>query len=386
MKDLTLSKYMYETLALGGASINQLPISSVCNAKCIFCSNNMNPFPIYREGFRPLEDVKKGISILDPKCGEIRLGDSLPGRISEGEALLHPDIFEILQLIKEKAPHSAIQINTNGTMLTKDFIEKLVPFKPMKLSISYHSDNPEFWCKIFNLGQKQYKIAYESFYHLSMSGFVIEGVIVPLPSLVGYSDIENTIKVLMAWTKHIILYPPGYSFKASPEMKKMLDVDYHELSSFLIEMRKKYKIELSLKTDLSSPLMFNPYPLMQKTCHAKFQNIVWLLSEAAYKKAKRILVDWNPFTPNEHFAFMVKNHTYRGNIICSGLLMVSDYRKAIKKALGQLEKKGIKIDLVLLPKNSFDRYGDDLKGENYSTLKDEFNIPVWIETCAAYGT
>jgi len=83
---LTLSKYMYETIAIGAG--NQLPISSVCNAKCIFCSNNMNPFPIYREGFRSLKDVKKGIALLDANNSvEIRIGDSLPGRISEGEAL-----------------------------------------------------------------------------------------------------------------------------------------------------------------------------------------------------------------------------------------------------------------------------------------------------------
>ncbi len=52
---LILSKYMYETVA--GGFTNQLPVSSVCSAKCIFCSNHMNPFPIYREGFRALDDI-----------------------------------------------------------------------------------------------------------------------------------------------------------------------------------------------------------------------------------------------------------------------------------------------------------------------------------------
>ena len=372
---------MYETLALGGKPTNQLPISSVCNAKCVFCSNKMNPFPILREGFRPLEDVKKGIALLDPQAEEIRLGDSLPGRISEGEALLHPDILTILPLVRKKAPHSALQINTNGSMLTKEFIASLMPFKPMKLTISYHSDNPKHWCKIFSLGRNEYKVAYESFYYLSMNGFVIEAVMVPLPHLVGYADLENTIKVLKAWTNHLMIYLPGYSFKASEELKKLLDVDFRELSSFFIQMRKKYKIEIFVQPDLFRPLGFNPYALMLRTCKAKYQNVLWLLSEAAFKRARHILEAWNPFVPNDHFAFIASNRTYRGNIICSGLLMVSDYRKAIQRALAEFKNKNINIDLVLLPKNAFDRFGDDLTGENFSTLKDEFNIPIWVETC-----
>lgn len=378
MKELTLSKYMYETVALSMQTTNQLPISSVCNAKCMFCSNNMNPFPIYRVGFRQLEDVKKGIALLDPRADEIRLGDSLPGRISEGEALLHPEIWTILRLVRNKAPHNMIQINTNGTMLTKDFVEKLVDFKPLKFTISYHSDNADNWQKIFNLGAKHYKIAYESFYHLSMKGFVIQGAIVPLPRLVGYDDIEKTLKSMKAWTNNIIIYAPGYSYKASSELKEILNVDYKELSLFLAEMRKKFKMQLSFQLDPKSPLRFDPYPLMQRSYATKHQNILWMLSEAAFRRAAKMIRDWNFYFPNEHHIVSVKNFTYRGNISCSGLLMVSDFRKAIKKTLNQLEKDNIKIDLILLPINAFDRFGDDLKGENYSTLEEEFNLHVWL--------
>ena len=379
MNDLKLSEFMYETIALGATATNQLPIASVCNVECIFCSNNMNPFPIHRIGFRPLEDVKKGIALLNQQAEEIRLGDSLPGRISEGEALLHPDILTILPLIRKKAPHSIIQINTNGTVLTKELVEKLKAFKPMKFTISYHSDNPEYWQRIFNRGPKHYKIAYESFFHLSMNGFLIEGAMVPLPRLVGYADIQNTIKTLKAWTKRILIYAPGYSNKVLPELREILDVDLCELSAFVTEMRKKYRMNLDLQTDLSSPLNFTPAPLMHRTFLAKYRNVLWLLSEAAYEKAKRILEDWNPYFPNEHFAFMVKNNSYGGNIICSGLLMVSDFREAIRVAMSALGDT--KIDLMLVPRTAFDCFGDDLAGQNFARLSEEFGIPVWLENC-----
>lgn len=377
MKELILSKYMYETVA--GGFNNQLLISSVCNSRCIFCSNNMNPFPIYREGFRPLEDIKKGIVLLNPKPGqEIRLSDSLPGRISEGETLLHPDILKVLKIIRDKFPSNTIQITTNATLLTKDFIEKLISYKPMMFTISYHSDNPKYWCKIFKLGLDKYKIASSAFIHLSKNGFIIEGTIVPLPNFVGYEDVENTIKFMGCFTKSIVVFAPGYSFKISKGLKRKLHTDFRELSRFLIKMRKKYKVALDLLPDLLKPLPFLPYDMMLRSFGEKFKNILWLFSEAAYGKAQKILSEWNDFIPNRHYAFMVKNDTYRGNIICSGLLMVSDYRKAIKKALSELKKRKINIDLIILPNISFDRYGDDLQGENYSQLTDEFKVPIWL--------
>lgn len=377
MKDLSLSKFMYETVA--GNYNNQLPISSVCNAKCIFCSNEMNPFPIYRIGFRPLDDVRKGLTLLNPTLGtEIRLGDSLPGRISEGEALAHPNILEILKLIREKFPNNIIQIPTNGILLTPDFIEKLTPFKPIKFTISYHSDNPKYWCQIFSLPQDKYKIAHDSFFLLAKNGFFIEATIVPLINLVGYDDFENTIKALRFFTKEVFVYAPGYSFKAPEDLRNALEIDYRQLSRFLIEMRKKYKMNLMLLTDLEAPINFFPYQVMHSTFNAQFKNVLWLFSEAAFEKAKKILEEYNKFIANEHYAVLAKNETYRGNIICAGLLMVEDFRKALKKSLPDFKEKNINIDLLILPSISFDRYGDDLSGENYSKLSDEFKIPVWL--------
>lgn len=267
-------------------------------------------------------------------------------------------------------------MNTNGTILTKNLIEKLIPYKPLKFTISYHSDNPKYWCRIFNLKQDKYKIARDAFVHLLKEGFIIEGAMVPLPNLVGYSDIENTIKNFKLFTKNVIVYAPGYSFKASKALKRILATDFSVLSRFFIKMRKKYRMNLLLQPELLGPLEFYPYPIMHETYTNKFLNVLWLFSEAAYGRAKIILKKFNQFVPNEHYAYMVKNYTYRGNIICSGLLMVSDYRKAIKEAFREFKK--IKMDLLILGASAFDRFGDDLMGKNYSQLVEEFKVPVWL--------
>jgi len=377
VEELSLSKFMYETIA--GGFDNQLPISSVCNGRCIFCSNEMNPFPILREGFRPLDDIKKGIELLNFNSkNEIRLGDSLPGRISEGEAFLHPHIFEVLQLIRERSANQTIQVTTNGTMLTNEFIEKLVPYKPLRVTISYHSDVQENWCRIFRLGEKEYHTARYSFFQLLKNKIATEAIVVAVPRLVGYDDLENTIKALRIYTDQISIYPPGYSDEASSDLKKSLEVDYGELSRFLITMRKRYNVDLALMTDLLKPLDFYPLGLMKKTHAAKFKRVLWLFSEAAHEQGSKILAAHERFVPNRHYAARVKNTTYGGNIICAGLLMVTDFRAAISSTLERFRKDDTSVDLMMLPKIAFDRFGDDLKGDNHSSLREEFKKPVWV--------
>jgi len=336
----------------------------------------MNPFTIHREGFRDLEDIKKGIGLLSPHAPEIHIGDSLPGRISEGEALLHPDIIRILKLIRQKMLSPVIQINTNGTMFTKSFIKKIASFKPLSFTISYHSHDRRHWSKIFGLEEDKYEIARDSFLILRKEGFIVDGSMVPLPNLAGYPDIENTVKSLRPFIRSLTVYAPGYSMKAPAPLRKILNTDLIELSRFFIKMRKKYSMNIIFYPDLLGPLMnFNPYMLMMRTVNAKYFSVLWLFSEAAYERAEKILMTNNRIVPNCHYAYMVKNHTYGGNIICSGLLMVRDFRKAIKKALKKYRTK--KIDLIILPHDSFDGFGNDLMGEHHSRLFVEFGIPVW---------
>jgi len=370
---MTFSKYLIETLSL--ASSNQLPISSVCNARCVFCSNKMNPFKIYREGFRPLEDIKRGICLLDPKIDEVRLSDSLPGRISEGEALLHPELFEILKLIR-KHTQATIQMTTNATLLTKGMIERLIPFQPIKFTISYHSDDEKNWCKIFGLSAKEHRIAIDSFFILLKNKFYVEASMVPLPKLTGYGDIEKTIQKLKFFVKDIFIWPPGYTKISSPELKRLMNVDYGELARFLSKMRKKHGINLSFPGDPLAPIDFYPDRVMLESYYKKFNKAAWFFSEAAYKRANAALGAYNRSVPNEHRGFMVRNNTFGGNIICSGLLMVNDFRQAIKENIFRKGKK-TDFDLFILPENAFNRFGDDLTLENYSRLSEEFRMEVW---------
>ena len=133
------SIFFREWLA-SGRPLNQLPISAVCNSRCIFCSNDLNPFPVARGLFRDVEDVKLQLALMDEHYREpIRLSDSLPGRIAEGEAFLHPQFFEILRLIRRKFPTNLLCFTTNGSMLDEAFVNELSRYRPIEITLSMHS-------------------------------------------------------------------------------------------------------------------------------------------------------------------------------------------------------------------------------------------------------
>ena len=48
--------------------------------------------------------------------------------------------------------------------------------------------------------------------------------------------------------------------------------------------------------------------------------------------------------------------------------------KLLKKIEAMNERGDKKVDVIVLPKNAFDSFGDDLIGENYARLQDEFAV------------
>jgi len=81
---------------------NILPLTSVCNVSCIFCSHRQNPpgIKIYKMDHRTPEQVKSCLEFISPGAPVV-IGESVT-RIIEGEPFLHPEIKGILYAIREK--------------------------------------------------------------------------------------------------------------------------------------------------------------------------------------------------------------------------------------------------------------------------------------------
>ena len=356
------SDYFFENIANGAQ--NQLQITSICNAKCIFCSNEQNPFKIKRSNFRSFSELEKVIYATPTINGPIHLNESLPGRMSEGEAFLHPKFFDILKLIRSKFTNT-ISISTNGALLTKELVEQLKHYNPMQIAISIPTIDKEYWKETFRMDDLSYTTAMNSFDLLDSNRIAASANLVPMPAWIGWDNIEKTIEFISRRVAHILVYAPGYTKES--KIKDKLVYDKMELSLFLERMSKKYTVIYYWHLDPRKPLYVN-YDLLTKNISfavtQKYKNLLWLTSTAAKEKFTDILASVVLGFPINHSVLEVNNKVYGGNIECSGLWLIQD----IYDALDDYLSKNPVPDQIFMPKGFIDRYGFDLQGNNIIDL------------------
>ena len=374
----------FEEWLAAGQPPEQLSISAVCNARCLFCSNHMNPFPIRKNVFREIEDVKLQLSLGSANYeGGIYMSDSLPGRISEGEAFLHPQFFEILTLVREKFLVNLLHFTTNASLLAEPFVRQLAPFRPVEINVSLHSTQPKLWARIFQTTEKQAHIALKSFSFLKQHHIDFTGTIVTLPRICGWNDIEETFDYLVAaGAKSIFLWWPGFSDKTPAVIKREIECPRDEFEDFVKRMQDNFpRFPIAPHPNLLEPRKLPIKRIMNFTLQGNlkafggaFNHVLWLVSEAAYPEISMIMEQFAQDVSNEHLVFPVKNSSYGGNIQVSGLLMVSDFLAAGKEAL----QRWPATDLVLIPKMPFDAFFRDLQKTPALIIPEILGRTTWL--------
>lgn len=103
-----------------------------CNLRCGYCN-------IWKEGNikneLDTETWKRFLDDLHDWVGDTHVG------VTGGEPLLRRDIFDILEYMKKLG--FKISLTTNGTLLNKRVIDKLIQLEPFNVNISLDSINPE---------------------------------------------------------------------------------------------------------------------------------------------------------------------------------------------------------------------------------------------------
>lgn len=361
----------------------QLPISSVCNYRCIFCSNYQNPFPIAKNIFRELEDIKTQLCLMPAQyAGPIRMSDALPGRISEGEAFLHPKFFEILELVRRRFLTNVLEFTTNGSMLDEPFLERLARFRPIEIMVSLHSTRPELWARIFGRGASLAGRAIRSPALIRKYGLALAGAIVTLPEICGWPDIERSYASFVAQgAKLMMIWWPGYTQWTLPQKLKDLECSLKKFEAFAAKMKNTYKVPLIVCPETKAPLNLPVKRIMAstmkgniKTGGGPYRQVLWLASEAVLERLADMIKTQAPSFSNCHRVAPVKNVTYGGNIICAGLLLVKDFILAGRQAL----QKWPECDLILVPETPFDTLLMDLEGTPAFRMAEDLNKPVWI--------
>jgi hypothetical protein len=120
-------------------SILEIKPSTGCNLSCVFCSVSegvndkidylIEPNYLVKE-IKKITDLKKSESI------EINIGP-------QGEPLLYPDMCYLIKELKKIKKIKIISMNTNGRLLNKKLLEKLIAAGLDRINLSVHNMNEE---------------------------------------------------------------------------------------------------------------------------------------------------------------------------------------------------------------------------------------------------
>jgi len=233
-----------ESLILNAAHEgNILPLTSSCNALCIFCSHRQNfaGVEVYRIASRSRVEVERALTFMNP-ARPVVIGESAT-RIIEGEPFTHPSLIEILQLIRAKFPGTTIQITTNGSLLGKEVVEILRRLGRIVVNLSINSATETG--RALLMGDINASQSIKSPVLLKEYGIPFHGSIVAMPHLVGWWDLNKTIKWLsMHGAQTIRIFLPGFSKQAPPALR-FEPVLWDELYLFIARLREEVPTPLT---------------------------------------------------------------------------------------------------------------------------------------------
>ncbi|MGE5484107.1 MAG: radical SAM protein [Ignavibacteriales bacterium] len=186
-----------------------LPVTSVCNMRCVFCSNRYNPPGVEAvfTGPRALEEIVASLAQL-AGADRIVIGESAT-RICEGEPLTHPHILEILRRVRERFPRKPVRLTTNGSLITREIAGELTALG-VEVTVSLNSCSPAVRRKV--MGDVEPGRSLDGVRYLGEAGVRFHGSIVAIPAVAGHDDIAGTLCFLeSAGALTCRVFIPGYT-------------------------------------------------------------------------------------------------------------------------------------------------------------------------------
>jgi len=125
-------------------SILEIKPSTGCNLSCVFCSvsEGINDKIDYLvEPDYLVSEIAELVKLKKSKSIEINIGP-------QGEPLLYPDLCYLIEELKKIPKIDIISMNSNGRLLTKELIDKLIEAGLDRINVSFHSMNEETQKKV----------------------------------------------------------------------------------------------------------------------------------------------------------------------------------------------------------------------------------------------
>lgn len=188
MRDV--SRVIRESCLLHGV----LPLSSVCNVSCLFCSNGQNPPGVqtYHLSARPLDEVLRDISLL--KSHErIIIGESAT-RINEGEPYTYEHIDTVIETVRRAVPGATLAVTTNGILLTQRNIDVLSAAGRVEVTVSLNAFCPDARYRLMRDTEPERVL--RSVERLGRAGVLFHGSMVAMAHITGWDDFRQSVRFL----------------------------------------------------------------------------------------------------------------------------------------------------------------------------------------------
>ncbi len=222
---------------------NVLPVTSNCNLDCVFCSHRQNPpgLEVFLLPRLTLDDYNELIEYLDPSR-KIVIGESST-RIIEGEPFCHKNIMKVIEMARQRHPHTPLLITTNGCFLDRKKIKQLAEVMPLEMNISINLLGAALRRRL--LGDMTGKSMADTVELLAQYGIPFNGSVVALDFPGWDKEFDDIIKLLEeTGARTLRVMHPGYSTLCHDDRVKP---DYVELSRLIDRKREEYSIPILLE-------------------------------------------------------------------------------------------------------------------------------------------
>lgn len=231
---------------------NILPITSICKLNCIFCSHKNNPPQVETHSFGHLdfELVKTMIEFLNPQK-PVFIGESA-SKIIEGEPFVHPDIYRILNHLRQRWPKIEIKITTSGSFVDLDKIKLLKDLEPLELNISLNAPDPSE--RVFLMNDSKPENVFKLIPALKENKIDFEASIVSMHHLNGLKYLKASFDFLELYQpKSLRVFMPGFSSFAAKNL--ILDQNqYYQLNQFIKSEKANYTYPIIIEPQLIKTL------------------------------------------------------------------------------------------------------------------------------------
>ncbi|MGC4067345.1 MAG: His-Xaa-Ser system radical SAM maturase HxsC [Polyangiaceae bacterium] len=114
---------------------NTLVLTECCNNRCLMCSQP----PAQRADFRLLDEARQLVSLISTDTRELGISGGEPG-------LLGPKLVELVTLLRERLPNTAVHLLSNGRPFSDPALARAlaqVHHPDLMVGVPLHSDLPE---------------------------------------------------------------------------------------------------------------------------------------------------------------------------------------------------------------------------------------------------